>query len=513
MRAAKFSSVILGLMLLSAGATPAWAQFEEMIARVPHEANAMVLVNGDKVFASPLAKAEDWKANRQKMFDAGLAFLPPHADSGLMASHIDFEFMLPLWELAIFQSNVDVTAEGILQKIGGKLDKINGLPTVAARGDAYVVVLNSRLVSLFVPQNRQLVSRWVRDYYAAKTPAVSPYLKEAYGYAQDNGTPIILALDLEGMVTEDGVQKALLKSELAKKDPSAKIEEMSKVLASIRGVMLGITLKDKAYGKIKVDFDLETASLQKYGKDFLLHVLAKHGAQLDELESWEAKVSGKQVTLEGYFSEGGLQRLSTLFKQPMSIVGGKAAPPSKDDSQESIVRESTMTYYRGINKLLKDLKIDARGFSTMGQTALWMDRYASRIEELPVVNVDPELVQFANYAASQLRNASSTVRGGLAAGQTAAANVPTQYNTYSYGETWGYGYRGGLLYGGYVPFGYYGTEDVVDSRATWALQSQARTLAENAGTRDARTIIQQLNAANGQIRQKMSVKYMTEFNK
>jgi len=187
---------------------PAQAQFEEMINRVPRDANAMVLVNGDKVFSSPVAKRENWQANRQKMFEAGLAFLPPNAESGLLASHLDFEFMLPTWEVALFHSHQAVTAEAIQKRIGGKLDKILNQPAVDAPGDAYVVVLGPQLVSLFTPQNRQVVTRWVRDYLNAKTATVSPYLQEAYAFAQDRGTPVILAIDLEGTVSPETVKKA-----------------------------------------------------------------------------------------------------------------------------------------------------------------------------------------------------------------------------------------------------------------------------------------------------------------
>lgn len=511
-----FGFVALAGMLCSVVFTqPVQAQFEEMINRVPRDANAMVLVNGDKVFSSPIAKRENWQANRRKMFEAGLAFLPPNAESGLLASHLDFEFMLPTWEVALFHSHQAVTAEAIQKKIGGKLEKILDQPAVDAPGDAYIVVLGPQLVSLFTPQNRQVVTRWVRDYQNAKTATVSPYLQEAYAFAQERGTPVIMALDLEGTVSPETVKKAIVRSQTAADDKSLDIDAMSNVIGGLRGVMLGITFNERPYGKIRVDFNDSAAPLAKYGKAFLLHALGNHGAAIDDFQNWEAKIDGKMLTLEGPLSSSGMMRLSTLFQQPMSIARGKSegdTPPMPQD-KESLTREASLTYFKGVTTLIRDLDADARDLKTMGQYALWMDRYATRIDSLPVVNVDEDLVKFGSDAANTLRNASGTVRSGLAQGSIAAANTPTQYNSFSYGETYGYAYRGGLLGGGMVPYGYYGSVDVIDQRATMALQSQNRKLAENQGTRDARKILLDLNAATGQMRQQMSRKYGVEFGK
>ncbi|MFM9117185.1 MAG: hypothetical protein ACKOU6_13605 [Planctomycetota bacterium] len=514
MRLSSVFAALVGLLVSLASLASVQAQFEEMINRVPRDANAMVLVNGDKVFASPVAKRENWQANRQKMFEAGLAFLPPNAESGILASHLDFEFMLPTWELALFHSHQNVTAEMIQKKIGGKVEKILNQPAVDAPGDAYIVVLGPQLVSLFTPQNRQVTTRWLRDYLGAKTASVSPYLQEAYGFAQEHGTPVILAIDLEGTVSVETAQKAIARSKTVADDKSADIEAMANVIGGLRGVMLGITFNERAYGKIRVDFADSAAPLAKYGKAFLLHALGNHGAAIDDFQNWEAKIDGKMLTLEGPLSPSGIMRLSTLFQQPMAIARGKAdgdTPPMPQD-KESLTREASLTYYKGVNKLIRDLDADARDLKTMGQYALWMDRYATRIDNLPVVNVDEDLVKFGSYAANTLRNASGTVRNGLAQGDIASANTPTVYNNFSYGETYGYGYRAGLLGGGYVPYGYYNSVDVIDQRATMAAQSRNRSLAENQGTRDARKILQDLNASMGQIRQQMSQKYGVEFS-
>ena len=59
------------------------------------------------------------------------------------------------------------------------------------------------------PANRQSVGRWIREVLNQEHPRLSPYLMEAYGFANDRGTPLIMAIDLHDAVTESGVQARL----------------------------------------------------------------------------------------------------------------------------------------------------------------------------------------------------------------------------------------------------------------------------------------------------------------
>ncbi len=65
------------------------AQFEGLLEHIPETANAMVLVDAKALFASPIAKREDWQANRTKQFAAGLTSIPPKANSLVIASDLD----------------------------------------------------------------------------------------------------------------------------------------------------------------------------------------------------------------------------------------------------------------------------------------------------------------------------------------------------------------------------------------------------------------------------------------
>ena len=55
------------------------AQFDDLIRRVPENANAIALVNAERIFASEIAKRENWQSDHDKRFAAGQSSIPPHA--------------------------------------------------------------------------------------------------------------------------------------------------------------------------------------------------------------------------------------------------------------------------------------------------------------------------------------------------------------------------------------------------------------------------------------------------
>ncbi|MFO0902149.1 MAG: hypothetical protein U0939_04065 [Pirellulales bacterium] len=495
------------------GGSTASAQFEQLIGRVPKDANALVLVNGGKIFASPAAEKGRWAADREKMYEAGLAFLPPKAEAGLMAAKIDLQLMIPNWELSLFQLDHKATAEDIATFTGGKLDKLVSTPVVATPTDAYIVPLPQNVVGLMIPADRQVTGRWIRDYSSEQPLELSPYLQEAYSFAKDNGTPVIMALDLLDIVAPDHIRDAIVKSEIMKGESDEAIDAAAKTIASVRGVMFGITLKDKMFGKVRVDFGEDAAPLAKHGKQLLLRALARHGAEIDEFANWEAKVSGRQLELEGFLDRSGAMRISMLFHRPVAVSRSQIATsaPRPMKTKEQLVLESSQTYYKKVNDLLRDLKVDSRELTTLGNAALWMDKYANRIDQLPVLNVDEELVQFGSMAANTLRNASGSLRQGLVSAGQASRAVERQYDSYQYGETWGYSMRFGLMGGGMMPWGYSGTAYVPNDYATENLRVRVKTGVTQQTAGNTRVMLQDLGRQSGEIRKKMTMKYGAEF--
>ena len=73
--------------------------------------------------------------------------------------------------------------------------------------------------------------------------------------------------------------------------------------------------------------------------------------------------------------------------------------------------ETTQEYYKSINHLMADLKSRKGEERTFGQVGVWFQNYAKKIDRLPILNVDEEMLQYGQYVADQLRNASMAIKG------------------------------------------------------------------------------------------------------
>lgn len=502
----------LGLVLSVTRTAP--AQFDELARRVPSTANAIVLVDAEKVYASPAAAQGDWKANREKAWESGMTLLPPAARHAVLAVQLDLRGMITLWEVALMDLEHEPSLEKLAQISAGAMDKIGPYTSVQMSGDSYVVNFGKRVVGAIAPGNRQLVGRWIRETDSRRSMALSPYLTEAYHFANDLGTPVIMAIDLEDVTSPDEVQAGLdsMPAEIGLR--GVNLRQLAEPLSSIRGITLGVTLRAEPYGKIKVDFGKELPLPAELAKKLLLHALAKRGASIDDFDSWKPAISGKQFTLEGNLSQVGIRRLSSLFNRPPAVphegVEIKAAPEQSPGDTEAM-RTTTKKYFADFSRLLGDLseKPSSEGTKTMGQVGVWCERYAAKIEKLPTLNVDPELLDFSAQVCSSLRRVHSTIQEGARQGNAASRAVTPQYNYYSFGETYGYTYA--WPWGGMNPVGSYGTVAVPDMRQYYNDKSRAQYESNSKATFDVRQVGQQIRAAVSDMRRKMTEKYKTQF--
>ena len=67
---------------------------------------------------------------------------------------------------------------------------------------------------------------------------------------------------------------------------------------------------------------------------------------------------------------------------------------------------------------------------------MWFDKWARRIDRMPIQNVDPELLEFGRAVAAGLRSMAGNIRGvGI---QSAAQNAQVAAANYSYFTDWFY---------------------------------------------------------------------------
>ena len=352
------SSSLYGTMLLASllvNAHDAVAQFDDLIRRVPNNANAVALVNAERIFSSAIAKREDWQSDHEKRFAAGQSSIPPHATQMVLASQLDLEFMQPIWEVGLVRAESAPVPATIAREYGGAVDKVGTLPAVRLPDDSFIVRFSDQIVGAMAPGDRQQVSRWI----SMASTGLSPYLQAGIGYA-DRGTELIIAMDLTDTVTAQDIEEKL-KSDFRdvvadNMDRSA----MARVLASIKGVMLGVTVREQMVGKIRVDFGEDASILAPVAKPLLLAVLANRGAAIEEFDQWQVEVKGQQVTLGGELTASGATRISSLIALPtQALLVQQSADQSADANPQTQgplpMPQATLQYFQSTQHFLEDL--------------------------------------------------------------------------------------------------------------------------------------------------------------
>jgi hypothetical protein len=525
---------VLAAFVSTSGSVSFAEDFSILIRRVPATANAMMLVDAKALFASEAAKSGGWQTDREARFEAGLTSVPPRADKLIIASQLDLAYMRPIWECALVESKNPTLISTVARKFGGVLDKIVGMPAVRLPDNAFIVELSENLRGGMTPANRQQVSRWV----GLANHNLSPYLTEAARYT-DKTAQVIFVLDVDGALTADEIDHRMgenwdVYGDIVESSP-VKPMELSELLASMKGIMLGIAFTDRAYGSIKLDFHKDVSKLAPIAKPLLLAVLTHRGAMLEDFNDWAISVNGKQIILKGKLGASGVMRLASMVELPTQAMAIELAQQnstqqnSQNDSPPTMV-EATLHYYHRTESLLKNLRGKKGEAKSIGTFGLWFENYARHVERLPLLNVDPEMLDYGKWLAGNLRDASMAVKGiGI---QKRPAQQQAAYDagggsidfSRSYG---GYGYA----WGGGTDFSAWGTgATYVASRAAGSSTSAAafaaakgqareqqaarvrvRTQLKAKGAATVQEILGQIQTGQAQIRRDMTEKYKVEF--
>lgn len=496
----------LFLFLACSPARPAAAQLGDLVRRVPDRPNTLILIDVAKAYSSPMAEKEQWQEKMLTAFQSGMIMIPPAASQFVMASQLDLELMQPIWEVALAKVDQDVSIPQFAQLRGGSVDVVAGESAVALPDDTYAIKFGPALVGAMKPANRQSVGRWIEASRDAKRRPLTPYLEEAVGYVQDIGTPIIIALDLENALAPAGI-RARLGELKCLEGKSVDLDKLSQALASVRGVTLGITLVERRFGGLKIDFSQDVSMTADFAKPLLLEALANQGAMIDEFNDWTVNVTSNQISLKGVLEPSGLRRILSLLEPPHTPDYVPPQPSSGTNPTELSAALASQEYYKTVTTLLDDLKGKRKSdeFVTWGQVGLWFERYAKKIDNLPILNVDNALLDYGAFVSDSLRQSETAMKGigaKSAYRQTQTPNV----QAYSGASVAAYGPYGGTAYG-YR----YGYNPKLSMALDFQQDAQIRTQERIQGNANAHFIMQGIDQATSAIRRGMTQKYKVEF--
>lgn len=583
------SSVALLLVCPSALLAAADVQFAQLARHVPDSANAIVLVNVQKLFATPVAQKERWREDAEKRIADGMTSIPVDADQLLLGAQLDLRSMQPVWQVALVRMDSAPALETLARQHGGVTDTVANMPGLRLPDDSYVVQFSAQTLGAYAPGDRQAVSRWTRG---SSVPLSAP-LQEAVGYA-DAGAEIIMALDLSDVAAVEDVHHGIQDlDEPQLKDSDLDIDELAQVFGHVKSLTLGMTFDQRPFGKIKLEFDRDVSVPSKMIKPLLLAILASRGLMIDEFEDWKVEVQGRRIMVGGYLTSSGLTRLSSLIdlptgafhslrqvehpaktgasasaavqasvpgkqppsaepplaQSPLSQDGSQAqaalnkgssqaqGPPKQETKQPPVSPrpeisppqglpnlaanpahtppsppvgpaqmpqaaamsmnyvlanpQATRQYFHSTRQLLLDLRGRKREARSIPQIGGWYEMYARRVDRLPLLDVDDQMLAYGGYVANQLRGASVAIKSARIrnrVGEVTAANQGVSFT-----------YRGTTITRGFTPREHAAVNSLVRAETT----AEAATAVQQ--------IEAQLDAATSEIRLVMTKKYQTEF--
>jgi hypothetical protein len=233
---------------------------------------------------------------------------------------------------------------------------------------------------------------------------------------------------------------------------------------------------------------------------------------LDELREWTPTVNENEFVLKGKLDKAGLRKILSLVDSPTTSGNAAIAKPKKEPQPgatpadpKMLMAEKTKAHFKEVNAMFGDLKKDMKDAANLAVTSTYFDRYAKRIERMPILDVDPAMIDYSSWVAGELRAAAGSVRTMGIRGNARESQV--NYSDVDYNYAYGYrsGWYGSSAYA--VP-----VDDGVGAvKAVGAERRKIRAEEKATAATDVHTIRANVIDATNKIRRAMTEKYRIEF--
>jgi hypothetical protein len=483
-------------MILLMATRLATANYYELLRRVPDSANAIILIDVERMLMSPIAMKEKWRDTANTSERDKLHF-PINSVRYMLASKLNavanFE---NLWDVGLIESIDTVSLPYVSKMEGGYLDSVEGQEVAYSPRNAFFVSLAPKIVGVSFPANRQDLGRWLRSLKRHEKPQVSEYLENAVTLAHGKDQ-VVVALDFGDLLTSRQVRELLHGAEsLAGKQID--LDAITRVITSIKGVTFTAQATERLNGKMRVDFGESPGPLKEVARALLFEVIENNGMMLDaEIKNWKVLVEAKAITLEGRLSAKGLRMLTDLIPFPTETISlnqaspkpGETAPASAGSPSTADSRATTSKkYVQHVSLLVDSIRSDVRGAGSPKLARVMVDKAALEIDRLPVLNVDEDVIAYGAGVSETFRNMRNLSKN---------ASLDASYRQASMAGNQGYGYGYGGFYGGGTSL----------SLSTSVMRKQETALLKS----NQMAIFTMLEEKTAEIRKKMTLKYQVEF--
>ncbi len=480
---------VLGLALvgLATSAAMVWAGWPSELAHLPERANAIGLID----LAALRGLAQEGRGETRPIAE----FLEQY-DSGssgqieqlVLAAQLDLDALEPNWEIAVAHTKAAIDPSQVARSEDGYLDDIGGRQAVWSPRNAYFLpALKPNQIVAIRPANRQLVARWLQLVADEDLVGLGSYLTSITRYSTDD-IPLFLAIELRGAISPVQARKKLEGMPDLAASPR-QLEAASQLASELRGLYFAVRARDGLTGKLQLDFSARPEALESLGKRLVAEILEARGLPVPEIERWQARVDDDSYSLSGELTPKSLARVLDVLRSPR-LVGSMTVSPSPPSASETPSQSDTQAaaskrYFDSVRKILDEV----RDFSpkSPGNRAEHDERVARKINDLPILNVDPELIDYGMQVAALLRGSSLGSREAAMRAGVARAGQPGSYTNY---------YR------------YYGVRGVnTPNYGARQSDTQARATSQQGYL----SAMQQIDDLTAQIRRTMTERFQREF--
>lgn len=485
----------VAVLVLSPGGVAWAATFASLAERLPAATNAIVAVNVEKVLDSPIAKEEQWRQNLIDSWEKQPLMIPPDAVRVLSAAYVKTSTMESYWEMSLIEMERMPSVAELAKAQGGYVDRVWDKEAVCAPINAYFVPLERRVLASVTPADRSEIVRWVRQPVKPEGNVTSAYIKEVVAGLGEK-SDIVMAMDLEGAFGVPLIRRFLANSEV-KEFGTPDVDAVARLLGTMKGITLAVRVEKEISGRVTVHLGDKASLLGAAGKPLMLGALSSAGMRLDDLRDWTFVTSGNEVRGEGKLTRAALRRLLGLVQSPVpaapTVANAAAAKLAADRQPSADPAVASQRYYKAICASLDQLGAGA----SAADMAVWIRNTARRIDQLPILNVDPALVEWGAMVGAKLKQAGGIAGVGQTQMNARVAGVQDpDFGSYGYdsnGYYWSSGYNDAQV------------ENARRQRRQVALEQKAQAQEQ------VMTVLAAIAETRPKIRAQMVEKYRVEF--
>jgi hypothetical protein len=405
--------------------------FGDLLKRIPEQANALMLVNLDGLFDSPMGRRENWREKAVQDFHNRFG-LAAEFSRIAVAVGLDFNSMQERWKVGMVQlrHDVQIKLENRAAHEGGYVETIENMPIAWTPRGFYLFDFPDKIVGFVAPTDRQGVVHWIQT--ALDHPRnFPPSFADRAIFRADAGAQIVLAFNLANAMSAKEVEPWLNSIDVIKKT-NTEPKLLAPRLASAKSAFLVVQVDQGIEGNIRIDFDRPVDYTAPIFRELILNLLEDYGADLPEIKTWTLRFDKKTNAAEmnGRLSVESVRKIvslahlpsltpersvstEVLTRAPSAAVTVKAESKAttkavtRTSPSSSDVVNASQGYFRSVASLIEGLKGTER--PTYRSTKLWYDRYAKQIEELSILGVDKDLLDWGAQVARTFREMSTGI--------------------------------------------------------------------------------------------------------